>query len=58
MPGEDDLMDTPSSQLQTPLHCVRCGCYLGLNDPGVLASAWYGECDEAAEASAEHSPLP
>lgn len=37
-------MDTPWSQLQTPLHCVRCGCYLGLNDPGVLASAWRGEC--------------
>lgn len=50
-------MDTSWSQLQAPLHCCGCGRHLGLNAPGVLASAWCGECSEAAEASAEHSPL-
>jgi hypothetical protein len=51
-------MDTPWSELQTLLHCCRCERYLGLNDPGVMGSAWCGECDEAAEVSAEQSPLP
>ena len=39
----------PWPQRQTLLHCIGYGCYLGLNDPGVLANACCGECVEEDE---------